>query len=408
MDIEISNNFSQYYAKFRTDFPNLVELNADVISELDFNLKRDKQKNRTIRYLQAVLAANFTIYLLPILFFAFTRCIESIVANLILIKSSSTIMIIGMISISLCLGVFATILYLFLLPQFSKALKQKSKIIKLFAEINKKSKEFISFSIILCYIGLGSILFILLLNFSWDQIMATIIACYILLPFFLLSAFILMIISIRFISIPIFSLLNNKNHPTSEIVIRLLELLKSISSIKNIHTLESNRRIWIKNRIDFIAMHIAVYPKDINNGNLEEILYKSASHFSNLSNAFIMPKKDSLMYCQNEIIIYCNCFLSGDIDALPRDNNANKIENKKERSRILSLIYIVAYLLIPIFIYFIIDYFIKIELNEFKQSILRLAYIFWTLIGITSNHTIFNSETKEMIKEIIGTFTKNK
>lgn len=63
MEYEINKDFSEYYSKYRTQFPNLVNLDDDSISEFDNNLKKDKTKNNTKRYLEVISAAILTIYI---------------------------------------------------------------------------------------------------------------------------------------------------------------------------------------------------------------------------------------------------------------------------------------------------------------------------------------------------------
>ena len=309
-----------------------------------------------------------------------------------------------LITSSLTLGIFSTLIYLYIFPLMGNSkLGLNPKVFG--AGISKKSKEYVVLSILLSYLSIGIILFLIYYNFNFDKYIIAVLKYYDAIPIIISSAFILMVIIVRFIIIPVSSLIDRdkNNHSTCEITIRLLELLKTTNEVKNIHILENKKRVNIINKIEKIASLIELYSFGFGNVSVSNSFRNSAAYFRGLSNSFIMPKKDSLDYCQNEIIKYCNCFLSGDIDSLPRDENVKTEEIKKQKSKLLSLISIIIYLLLPILIYFIIDHFVKIELSDFEQSMFKLSYVIWSVIGITTNHTIFNNETKDLLKDVIKT-----
>ena len=411
-EVKNDTNFKDLYNEVKTLYPNVVELTETEVENIQSQSVKDNSIDKTNTYLLAIIAA--TIFLLIFPFFA-TRLYTSLsIVTTYLVTNKGTFPkeLIQTLNFSFGIGGFAIISYFFLLPSTAR-FKKLFKVNSPFDSINRTQSNFLFSSIIGAYITVGLIGLLLYLNLdSTATFIAENFKYYLLIPLFLIAVLLVLIIVTLLIMFPFKKLVDRKSKQTSgkriDICMKLLKTLKKISPFDNFYFLSPEDSKMIMSNLRGACTLIMDYPKGVveflDNSEIEDDFLKAGREFEKNIVYFISTKESHTSTIKSTLVNYLNSFLSGDLSALPK--NEIVIQNDKiKKAKLIHYFLLGLYLTLPIIVILILKLAFKITLDEYMQSLMRILYIIWAFVGIFSNPFVLNTESKDLLKDIIKTLT---
>ena len=405
-------NFNGLYYEVKALYPNVAELTETEVQNIQSQADKDILIDKTNTYLSAVIAATIFFLIFPFLATRLYTSLSIVTIYLVTNKGTFSEELIQTLNFSFGIGGFAIICYFFLFPFIAKS-GNLLKVHSLFGSINRTQSNFLFFSIIGAYITVGLIGLLLYLNLdSTSAFIAENFKYYLLIPLFLIAVLLILIIVTLLIMLPFKKLVDRKSKQPSakriEICMKLLMTLKKISSFDNFYFLYPMDSKMIMSNLRGICTLIKDYPKGvvefIDNSEIENDFLKAGREFEKNIVSFISTKESHTSTVKSTLVNYLNSFLSGDLSTLPKNEIA--VQNDKiKKTKLIHYFLLGLYLTLPIIIILILKLAFKITLDEYIQSLMRILYIIWACVGIFSNPFVLNTESKELLKDIIKTLT---
>lgn len=409
---EKNENFEYLYKGVKGLYPDIAELTEVEVKNIQSQLEKDILIHKTNIYIIAIIAATFFFLIFP---FIATKIYSSLaVVTSYFISNKGTFSKDQILTLNLSFGIsgFAILCYFFILP-FIARFEKFTILNSPFRSVNTTQTNFLFLSIIGAYVAIGLFGFLLYLNLDYT---ATFIAenfkYYLLIPIFIITMYLTIMAITLLIMFPFKRQVARKSKQTSdkriEICMKLLKTLKKISPFDNFYFLAPKDCKMIMSNLRGACLLIKDYPKGIveflDNTEIENEFLKASREFEKNIVYFISTKESHTTTIKSALVNYLNSFLSGDLSALPKTEIVIQNENIK-KAKLIHYFLLGLYLTLPIIGILVLKFAFKITLDEYMQSLMRILYIIWACVGIFSNPFILNTESKDLLKDIIKTLT---
>lgn len=405
----MKKNIAKLYKEVKDSYEKIVDVSENSLDTIQSQAEFDLKKKNTNSYLIAISGATLIFILFPFIISKVYSFLEVITLNVFLISKDIETSTLTILNFAFGLGSFAIICYLFLFP--SKLFQLGSSSEK-FGFVNRRQQNFIWTSIFGTYLAIGLVTMLIFLNFeSSREIIASYFIYYLLIPFSILTLFLLVffIVSILFYPLkkPKNEIFDFSRNTRYEISYKLLDTLNKLSKVENIYTLDSIDFKSIIDELENINSLVEKFPElfYMNTNSLINLEFKKSSYaFQNVICDLMYTKESDLNLVKEKLVSYSNIFLNGDLSTLPKSDLIIE-EALVKKAKLIHYILLGIYLTLPITIVIILKSFFKVEIDNYAQSLLKILYIVWAFIGIFSNPFIINNDNKEMIRDIIKTIT---
>jgi hypothetical protein len=398
-------SFDALYKKAKQDFPTIVELSTDRIQKIQIQIEEKLIPSKTKRYLFAISFA--TILVTWGLFYLFRVDYASDTIILYLKENLDKIQPSKVYEATILLFAFgaALITYVFIMPLTFriKAIPMMST----FSNVKRKESPFINFSIIAAYLIVGAILSLFYLHFpKLTVVVLSICKIYIVIPLFFLGAFLfftLLSLLIRKLNKP--TLLKVAENKRAFICIIILNLLKTFKQYESCYILSDEDSRFIIRNFYRVSQSIKNYSSGILNtlGIVEPVLEldKAANGFNELIIDFLATPTSHVNKIEEKLIEYLNIFLSGSLLDLPKSDLVIEIPREPKKLKFYHYMYLVSFLAIPIVVVIVITSFFNVKITDYNQTLLKIIYLIWVVIGVIYSPIISNTENKEFVKDIL-------
>lgn len=234
---------------------------------------------------------------------------------------------------------------------------------------------------------------------------------YLLVPIFFVSMPLMLIVILLLIIFLYKRQLGRKSKPTSdkriEICMKLLMTLKKIATLDNFYFLGTKDFQMIMSYLRRICTLIKTYPSGIvqflDDSKVEDEFLKAGREFEKNIVDFVSTKESHTITIKSVLVNYLNIFLAGDLSALPKAESVTQ-SAKIQKAKFIHYLLLGLYLILPIVVILILKLVFNITLDEYMQSQMKVLYAIWACLGVSANPLVLNSESKDLLMEIIKSF----
>jgi hypothetical protein len=167
-------------------------------------------------------------------------------------------------------------------------------------------------------------------------------------------------------------------------------------------------------RIEFIAnaiwgMSRLNDARGVEGEGYRRVFLSASSAFRSLSNLVLMPRSGGFGMLRQYSIRFLNVFLSGNYDSLPQ--NFALLATRRANIAKKSIMYVarslgalMLFLLIPVIVWLLVQYFHNFEIDSLARTFLTIVYTCWCVLGIASLADEFAPGAKEVVLATLKLF----
>lgn len=400
--------FTQLYNEVRKLFPNVMTLTDEELMVLDIQ----NEKNKSILETNSTIFTNIIIsafvILCPICSMKLYSSLSAVTVFMKNTKATLATDLIEVLTATFMIGGIALPCYFLIFPFLQS--KSSSQISLL--NLNMRQANYVFATIIATYVAIGFGALALFLNFdNLSEFIADNFIYYLFIPLLLISLSLVGLILV-FTLLPLDKYYDRKSKHKINVRVKicnvLLKTLKEISSYENFYFLNPKDSKEILANLSQIGYSISNYSDQyieyIESTEVHDDFKKAGAEFEKNLLSYISTKDSHSEAIKDSLVNYLNIFLKGDLSKLPKAENIPD-EEKQRKAKLIHYFLLALYISFPIIVVLILKVFFNITFDEFTQSIFRILYLIWAFIGVFSNPFILNSESKELLKDILKTIT---
>lgn len=396
--------FKEKYNYIRKFNSRLVCIDESVIDAIDRQIIMDEHHVNTYRFIITVFLASLCVSTLPLI----SHELDYIISPLIIyIKSLkiNTETYFNVIEPSLFIASSALLFYLLIFPSIAKHFKFILK--SDFGAINMRNFVYLLSCLFSIYffIGVCMISMHYHLKYSWIN---NFIYGYIAIPVFVIS--IVFIFSALFlISTFIFKKQLSQKHINTNkkivIILLIMDVLNDINSEENIEFISRHKQMNIVDNLIEVGSLIRSFPFDLSykipNEKMIDQFNNNANEIDRIISVIGTGSRQEINKIEDSLIDYINIILTDNLENLPQSKAIFTSVAETKKVKLYHYAFLMIYLTLPILIVIGTHYIFKVKFDDYTQSLLRVLYVLWALVGIFSNPLILDSENKDLIKDML-------
>lgn len=408
----MTQNVKELYEETVELYPDVTKLTVTEIENIQTQYDKNNLKEKTSIYLMAAFTATFFFALIPFVFSKLSFYLSFVNEYLKSHSGKYSPEFIEVINYSFAISIFAILCYLFLLPFLTKVFRSKTNPFP-FDKIAIKEPSYILASLIAVYISIGLIALLIYLN---NKDAATFISkyfsYYLLLPLCVIVSILLLFFLTFVLMFPfrrvIYRNRTSMAYKRADICVRIMNVLKKLHSFDNYYFLSTKDSDFVIENLKKVCLLIKNYPNNVldsfENREIGRHFFKASKEFENNIDTFISTKESHSQNIKTSLVFCLNTFLAGDLTTLPTVEVIPEVSIEK-KAKLIHYLLLALYLTLPIIVILVLKHIFKISLDEYTQSLMKILYIIWAFIGIFSNPFVLNSDSKELLKDMLKTLT---
>lgn len=395
------------YYSAKNNFADLTEISEQELNSLEQTAEKYQREKNTNRAVLINYAAAFSLLLFPIIVVKIPEFFSIISQYLLSKQGSYSDEYIGITIASLGLTSVALLMYFFVMPNENLRINKFIKT-KPIEPINVRQSSYVRGYILTIYLVVGSLLYSIQIFDFWLSKWAIIgLKYYVGLPVAFL-VFAILVISIASAILPFSRRLTKSktsNDSRVELLSAFLNALNTAHESYHPFTMPEGKANRVVRELKKASTLLKEYPAVLNksslNANLVESFKLSSNFIEQMAIDFQTSNNTVVTEIKNKLVTCINTVVHGNLVDLPKLSIEAGTQSIVKKARAYHYFLLAIYLTTPILFVIFINLLFGIKFNEYEQSLLKILYIVWAFFGVFSNPVILNSDSKELIQDII-------